>query len=50
MLDEKEERRRKKERKKENKIEICVFNFFDCEKSWDSGAIFDIRIARGFHL
>ena len=47
MLDErkKEERTRKK-----NKIEIFVFNFFNCEKSWESVVIFDIRIAKGFHL
>ena len=44
MLDE-------KRRKKKNKIEIVTFNFLNCEEeSWDSGAIFDIRIAKGFHL
>ena len=43
-----EEERRKKEK---NKIEIFMFNFLDCEdKSWDSGAIFYIRIAKAFHL
>ena len=43
MLDEQEERR-KKERKKKNKIEVFTFDFFHCEeKSWDSGAIFDIK-------
>ena len=49
MLDEKEERRRRKKMKKKNKIEIFAFDFLDCEKkSWDSGAIFDIRIAKKF--
>ena len=47
-------KKRNKERKKkeeENKIEIFMFDFLDCEeKSWDSEAIFDIRIAKGFHL
>ena len=48
MLDEKEERRR---RKKKNKIKIFAFDFFDCEeKYWDSGVIFDIRIAKGYHV
>ena len=47
MLHLKEEERRKKN----NKIEIFAFGFLDCEdKSWDSGAIFDITIANGFHL
>ena len=52
MLDEKEEDKKKEERrKKKNKIEIFVFDFLHCEeKSLDSGAIFDIRIAKGFHL
>ena len=45
MLDEKEERRKK------NKIEIFMFDFLNCEeKSQDSGGIFYIRIAKGFHL
>ena len=36
---------------KKNKIEIFRFDLLDCEeKSSDSGAIFDIRIAKGFHL
>ena len=27
-----------------------MFNFLDCEeKSWDSGGIFDIRIAKDFY-
>ena len=49
MNKKKEEERKRK--KKKNKIEIFTFDFLDCdEKSWDSGAIFDIRIAEGFHL
>ena len=44
MLDE-------KERRKKNRIEIFAFHFLACEeKSWDSGAIFNIKIAKGFHL
>ena len=43
-MNKKEERRKKK-----NKIENFPFDFLDCEKkSWDSGAIFDIRIAKSF--
>ena len=39
----------KKKKKKKNKIEIFAFDFLDYEeKSWNSGAIFDIRIAKGF--
>ena len=39
------------ERKKKNKIEIFAFDFLDCEeKSWNSEAIFYIRIAKDFHL
>ena len=50
MLDGKE-RRKKERKKKKNKIKIFAFNFLDCEKkSWNSGAIFYIRIAKGFHL
>ena len=38
-------------KKKKNKIEMFAFDFLNCEdKSWDSGAIFDITIAKGFHL
>ena len=49
MLDQKKNEDRR--RRKKNKIEIFMFDFLDCEeKSWDSGALFDIRIARGFHL
>ena len=44
MLDE-------EERRKKNKIENFAFDFLDHEeKSWDSGTIFDIRIAKSFHL
>ena len=47
MLDEKKKERRNKKKKK---IEILVFDFLNCEeRSWDSGAIFNIRIAKGFH-
>ena len=52
----KEERKNKEERKKEgkkknNKIKIFVFDFLDCEEqSLDSGAIFNIRIAKVCHL
>ena len=47
MLDGKE--RKKERKKKKNKIEIFPFNFLDCEeKSWDPGAIFYIRKAKGF--
>ena len=46
MLDGKEE----EERKKKNKIEIFAVDLLNCEeKPWDSGAIFCIRIAKGFH-
>ena len=42
MLDE-------QERKKKNNTENFMFNFLECdEKSWDSGAIFDISIAKSF--
>ena len=48
MFDEKEEEERKK---KGNKIKIFAFDFLHCEeKSCDSGGIFDIRKAKGFHL
>ena len=52
-LDEKKKERTKKERRKKrnNKIKIFAFDFLDCEeKSWDSGAVLNIRIAKGFHL
>ena len=42
---------KKKKGKKKNKIKIFAFNFLNCEeKSWDYGAIFYIRVAKGFHL
>ena len=63
MHERKEERRRnkkkeeetrrnnKKNKKKKNKIGIFSFDFLDCEeKQWNSGAIFHIRIAKGFRL
>ena len=47
MLDGKEER--KKGRRTKSKF--LGFDFLNCEeKSWDSGATFYIRIAKGFHL
>ena len=50
-MEKKKEERRKKERKKKNKIEIFTFDFLDGgEKSWDSGVIFYIRVAKGFHI
>ena len=46
MLDERE-----RKKKKRNKIDNFAFDFLDAEeKSWDSGAVFDIRIAKSFHL
>ena len=48
-----EKKERKKERKNNNnnKIEIFALNFLDCEeKSWNSGALSYVRIAKGFHL
>ena len=52
MLDRKEVRKKqKKKKKKKNEIEIFTFDFLDCEKkSWNFGAIFDIRIAKDFDL
>ena len=50
---EKKERKNKKKTKKEEgkQNRNFVFNFLDCEgKQWNSGAIFYIRIAKGFHL
>ena len=44
-------RRKKEGRKKKNKIELLTFDFLKCEeKTWDSGPIFYIRTAKGFHL
>ena len=46
-----EKKKKKKERKKKNKMEIFMFNFLKCEeKYWNSGAIFYVRIAKGFHV
>ena len=40
----------KKEERKKEQIENFAFDFLDCEeKSWDSGTIFCIRIAKSFH-
>ena len=50
MLDGKKEEEEERKKKK-NKIEIFMFDFLNCEeKLWDSGALFYIRIAKGFHL
>ena len=50
MLDGKE-RKKEERRKKKNKIEIIAFDFRDCDdNSWNSGVMFDIRIAKSFHL
>ena len=44
-------KKKKEESRKKSKIEIFTFDFLDCEeKSSDSGDIFYIRIAKGFHL
>ena len=49
MLDGKKKEKRKK--KKEEQMENFSFDLLDCEeKSWNSGAIFYIKIAKGFHL
>ena len=46
---ERKKEREKKQRKK--KTGIFTFNFLNCEeKHWTSGAIFDTRIAKGFHV
>ena len=42
MLDE-------KEKGTKSKFSRSIFSTA-CEKSWDSGAIFDVGIAKGFHL
>ena len=46
------EKKKKEGRKKKNsKIKIFALDFVNCEeKSWDPGAIFYIRITKGFHL
>ena len=47
LMKKKTERRKKKK----NKFKTLAFDFLDCEeKSWDSGAMFNIIIAKGFHL
>ena len=44
-------KKKKKKNNNNNKIEIFTLDFLDCEeKSLDYEAIFDIRIAKGFHL
>ena len=44
-------KKKKKKEEEEEQIKIFAFSFLDCEeKSRDSGAIFDIRIPKGFHL
>ena len=54
MLDGIEESRNKEEGKKkveEQNRNFRIRFFLDCEeKSWDSGAIFCIRIAKGFQV
>ena len=48
LMKKKKERRSKK---KEEQNRNFMFDFLDCEKkSWESWTIFDIRIAKGFHL
>ena len=47
--------KRRRKKKNNNKIEIFALDFaldfLDYEeKSWESGGVFDIRIAKGFHL
>ena len=45
----KEEERKKKEEEEQNRI--FAYDFFDNEENlWNSGAIFDIRMAKGYHL
>ena len=47
----KKKERKKERKKKKNKIEIFAFNLLDSEeKSWDSGAMFYIKVAKGFDL
>ena len=48
---EKKKKNKNKRERKEEQNQIFAFDFLDCEeKSWDSEAIFWIRIAKGFHL
>ena len=42
---------KKKEEERRTKIDICTFDFLNCEKEkWNSGIVLYIRIAKGFHL
>ena len=54
MMKKKKKKERKKEkrrRKKENKMKFFAFDFVNCEEKYgNSGPIFYIRIAKGFHL
>ena len=46
MLDGKERRKKKKERRR-TKSKFLLLDFHDCEQnSWNTGTIFDIRIAK----
>ena len=46
--EEEEERNKKKEEERNRNF---TFDILDCEeKSWESGAIFYIRVAKGFNL
>ena len=50
-MEKKERKKKERRKKKKNNIEIFAFGFLDYEeKSWDFGAIFCIRIAKGFLL
>ena len=50
-MEKKEKETERRKMKKNNNIEMFVFDFLKFEeKSWNSGAIFCIRIAKGFHL
>ena len=41
---------KERRKKKKKKIEMFAFDFLESEeKSWDSGAMFCLRIAKGFH-
>ena len=43
--------KKKKKKEEDEQNLIFAFDFLDYEeKSWDTGTIFDIRIAKGFHL
>ena len=50
-MEKKQERKKNNNNNNSNKIEIFAFDFLDCEEnSWNSEAVFDIRIAKVFHL